>query len=77
MASEDVLERALKAQRMIPRVVDIFEQAVFIGSVVDDLAAEIERLRADLVWLSRRTKRWDGTPESICRAVREARDGVS
>lgn len=45
------------------------------------LAAEIERLRADLVWLSRRARRWDGTPESICRAVRsareEARDGVS
>ena len=56
------------------------------------LLAEIERLRADLVWSVREDCRlvgryvWqvasgyiecDGTPESIYRAVREARDGVS
>lgn len=64
---------------------------------VADLDAEIERLRADLVWSVRkgvmvshdenlrpcvwfdvhRGVECDGTPESICRAVREARDGVS
>ena len=46
MASEDVLERATKAQKMIPRAIDVFEQAVFIGSVVDDLAAEVRAQRA-------------------------------
>lgn len=55
-----------------------------------EVEAEIERLRADLVWSVREDCRlvgryvWqvasgyiecDGTPESICRAVREARDG--
>lgn len=47
MASEDVLELAAKAQKMIPRAIDVFEQAVFIGSVVDDLAAEVRELRKD------------------------------
>lgn len=62
-----------------------------------ELEAEIERLRADLVWAVRMSVHielsnlqsgldvvftgshrtvYDGTPESICRAVREARDGV-
>ena len=64
-------------------------------AVFDDLRAQIEKLRADLVWSVRkgvmvshdenlrpcvlfdvyRGVECDGTPDSICRAVREARDG--
>ena len=72
------------------------------AKLLADRDAEIERLRADLVWAVRHQaalyhdtpvkhvcfwidEGWresdevecDGTPDSICRAVREARDGVS
>lgn len=66
--------------------IDAAEDAVLVA----ERYAEIERLRADLVWSVREDCRlvgryvWqvasgyiecDGTPESIYRAVREARDG--
>ncbi len=67
----------------------------FIPSEKQEMSAEIERLRADLVWAVEhaeltskgtsyaelwlvldgvRSIKTDGTPDSICRAVREGRD---
>lgn len=66
----------------LPFVLKKLEQVeaayIKLESQLADRDAEIERLRADLVWAVEMgnlpLRGHDGTPDLICRAVREARD---
>jgi hypothetical protein len=93
------IEQRARAVALEPQVIDDPEWAcaaiIWQRDQLADRDAEIERLRADLVWSVRkgvmvshdenlrpcvwfdvhRGVECDGTPDSICRAVREARDG--